>query len=153
MRIAPVFAFVKIARGFSRNLPQRCVWFAGGSSKLKAVALESGNLHGDGKADVVVGSSAAATFTVFLNKGTGALGTLSDTPPPAETSVFSAKAILAMTAGDIDADGKRDVLAFHKNNFSTTTHTEVAIEGFQNDGTGTGSTVLAARGFPQWMHR
>src|SRR5262249_4564672 len=78
------------------------VTFAGGGDSVVI-----GDLDGDGKADVAVGSWNKGTLTVFRNTGTG---------PGIDTNTFAPKvdfiangSVHHIAAGDLDGDGKPDI--------------------------------------------
>lgn len=93
--------------------------------------IASGDIDGDGKPDIVSTSVADAVFSVFRN--TGSAGTLSFAP---KTNVNTTNAPYAVVIGDIDGDGKSDVVTLNS--------TSQTISVFRNTGS-PGSVSFASK--------
>jgi hypothetical protein len=78
-------------------------WQTGHAAVPGNIAL--GDVSGDGKPDVLVGSGVADSLTIFFNKGDGTLG-----PPVQIGKAHDSDATATVKTADFDGDGKLDIV-------------------------------------------
>jgi hypothetical protein len=101
---------------------QSVTTFSTGSSSPTYIA--TGDFNGDGKPDIAVPDYYGKTISVYLNRGDGTFGT------PVVTSLTISNTLGAILVGDINEDGKQDLIV------STVAGSQLAIPLFgQGDGT------------------
>ncbi len=108
------------------------ITITGDASTKFGIALASGDMNTDGKMDLVVGATTVSTSTgaAYIFYGDGSIPTAASSADVTITGEASSYFGYTLAVGDLNADGKTDLVA--SNDYTNATYSKVYV--FYNDG-------------------